>query len=131
MLIEKEIRTRRRSELIRIDHLIEEAIAEAGLSEGRCVVFVPHTTAGVTINENADPDVKSDILAFLEKLVPRDEHYFQHSEGNSDAHIKATLVGSSVQVAIKDRRLVLGTWQSVFFCEFDGPRDRRVQINLS
>jgi len=94
------------------------------------VAFVPHTTAGITINENADPDVKSDMLQKLSTLVPKHEPYYEHGEGNSDSHVKTALVGNSVTVLVEDGRLVLGTWQGVYFCEFDGPRQRELLIKV-
>ncbi|TKJ42597.1 hypothetical protein CEE37_02510 [candidate division LCP-89 bacterium B3_LCP] len=122
-----EIKTRQRCELVAIDPLLEDAIKSSGLREGVICVYVPHTTAGILINENADPAVKHDIIASLEKKIPFSEGYL-HQEGNSAAHIKASLVGSSVQVPVSDGTLKLGTWQSVFFAEFDGPRNRSVWI---
>ncbi|MCG0276003.1 MAG: secondary thiamine-phosphate synthase enzyme YjbQ [Thermosediminibacteraceae bacterium] len=110
-----------------ITHEVRKAISESGVKDGLCFVFVPHTTAGITINENADDDVKTDIMNTLERLIPPRGDY-RHVEGNSDAHIKATLVGSSVVLAIEDGRPVLGTWQGVLFCEFDGPRTRKVFV---
>lgn len=112
-----------------ITSLVSREVEGSGLKEGLCLVFVPHTTAGVTINEGADPSVRQDILDFLTRLVPASGNY-RHSEGNSDSHIKATLVGSSVSIPIEKGRLALGTWQSIFFCEFDGPRSRRVIVSL-
>lgn len=123
------IRTQAKQELIDITPQVERAVREAGVEEGICTVFVPHTTAGITINENADPSVKEDIAALLERLVPQGLHY-RHAEGNSPAHIKASLVGSSVQVPISGGRLQLGTWQGIIFCEFDGPRSREVWISI-
>jgi secondary thiamine-phosphate synthase enzyme len=105
-------------------------VRESGVKSGTCRVFVPHTTAAVTLNENADPDVRHDILSCLEKLVPSTGAY-RHAEGNAHAHIKAGLVGSSVVVFVEAGQLVLGTWQSVFLCEFDGPRTRNVMIRVS
>ena len=102
---------------------------ESGITDGVCIVFVPHTTAAVTINENADPDVIRDIIKELDKVIPLNDNY-SHMEGNSAAHIKSTLVGASETVLIKEGRLVLGTWQSLFFCEFDGPRTRRVDVQV-
>jgi secondary thiamine-phosphate synthase enzyme len=107
--------------------LVAEALANSGLRRGALLVYVPHTTAGVTINENADPTVRRDILMTLDRLVP-ESLPFAHGEGNSDAHVKATLVGSSVLVPVADGRLALGTWQGIFFCEFDGPRQRRLVV---
>jgi len=118
-----------RTELVRIDHLIEKAIDESGIKDGICCVFVPHTTAGITINEGADPSVVSDILKELNKVIPLSDNY-AHSEGNSAAHIKSSLVGCSLSIIIEDGRPRLGTWQSVFFCEFDGPRRRKVWIKI-
>ncbi|PKN34875.1 MAG: hypothetical protein CVU61_05785 [Deltaproteobacteria bacterium HGW-Deltaproteobacteria-19] len=123
------VRTGVRIQMIDITDALQSAVREQGLENGLCIVFVPHTTAAVTINENADPDVVRDILAATEKLVPADGSY-RHQEGNSDAHVKASLFGASETVIIEGGRLVLGTWQSVFFCEFDGPRTRKVLVKL-
>ena len=106
---------------------IASIVGEEGIRSGICHVFVPHTTAGVTINENADPDVPRDILTTLSRLVPANGSY-RHAEGNSDAHVKASLMGSSVTVIVENGELVLGMWQSIFFCEFDGPRTRKVYV---
>jgi secondary thiamine-phosphate synthase enzyme len=108
---------------------IQQELAEAGLTDGIVVAYVAHTTAGITINENADPDVTRDILMHLDKLVPTSRE-FRHSEGNSDAHIKASLMGSSVTVIVSAGRLMLGTWQGIYFCEFDGPRSRKVWLKI-
>lgn len=108
---------------------IGHAVARCGIKNGICCVASLHTTAGITINENADPDVGTDFFHALEKMVPARGGYL-HSEGNSDSHVKASLVGLSVQVPVRDGRLVLGTWQSVYFCEFDGPRKRKVAMTL-
>jgi secondary thiamine-phosphate synthase enzyme len=116
--------------MINITPQIQEAVKSSGVRNGVCTVFVPHTTAGVTINENADPDVVSDMLKEINKIVPFDDNY-SHMEGNSAAHIKASLFGFSQQVIINEGRLVLGTWQSIYFCEFDGPRNRNKHINIS
>jgi len=121
------VKSRLNTELIDITSQVREAVKKSGLKEGVCHFFVPHTTAGITINEGADPSVKRDILMSLNRLVPFDGDY-QHAEGNSAAHIKTTLVGTSAVCLIEDRQLVLGTWQSIFFCEFDGPRTRSVYI---
>ncbi|MFQ6089911.1 MAG: secondary thiamine-phosphate synthase enzyme YjbQ [Candidatus Bipolaricaulia bacterium] len=123
------IRSQAKQELIDITSQVERVVREAGLEEGLCSVFVPHTTAGVLINENADPSVREDILMMLAKLIPQSTHY-KHSEGNSPAHIKSSLVGSSVQVPVSEGRLKLGTWQGIIFCEFDGPRNRNAWISL-
>ena len=121
------VRTSKRIEMVDITFSVQQQIENAGLEDGICTVFVPHTTAGVTINEGADPDVCIDIVGKLNELAPPDDGY-RHREGNSDSHIKASLVGSSVSVIIEKGRLVLGTWQKIFFCEFDGPRSRKVYV---
>ena len=124
------VTSRSRDELIDITEKIQQVVSSVGIIEnGYCMLFVPHTTAGITINESADPSVKSDILMTLDALVPREAGY-RHLEGNSAAHVKSTLVGSSQLVAIEQNRLVLGTWQGIFFCEFDGPRNRKVHVHL-
>lgn len=123
------IRTSRRSEFIDITAEVAQAVRESGVVDGVVTVFVPHTTAGVTINENADPSVVRDILSTLDKLVPAGAGY-THSEGNADSHIKASLMGSSVQVFVEGGRLALGTWQGIYFCEFDGPRTRHVWVKV-
>ena len=123
------VATSSRTELVKIDHLIEKAIEESGIKDGICTVFVPHTTAGVTINEGADSSVVSDILKELNKVIPFSDNY-AHMEGNSAAHIKSSLVGCSQSIIIEGGRPKLGTWQSVFFCEFDGPRRRKVWIKI-
>ena len=128
-MFEENVRTNRREELINITPLVKNILSRSGMKKGACIVFVPHTTAGVTINENADPDVPRDLLMGLSTIVPQSLP-FKHGEGNSDAHLKATLLGSSVNIPVEDGRLVLGTWQGIFFCEFDGPRSRRVYIQL-
>jgi secondary thiamine-phosphate synthase enzyme len=124
------IRSRQRAELLKLDAQVEKVIEESGVREGVCHIYVPHTTAGLTINEGADSAVGEDLLARLEQLVPRNARY-AHAEGNADSHIKASLVGSSVTVLIEDGRPILGTWQSIFFCEFDGPRPRRVVVRVT
>ena len=126
---ELQLRSSRRTELIDITPQVEEAVRASGVQEGICLLYVPHTTAGITVNENADPSVKQDILEALERLVPPGAHY-KHTEGNADSHKKATLVGSSVMIPVAGGRLAFGTWQGVFFCEFDGPRSRRVLIKV-
>jgi secondary thiamine-phosphate synthase enzyme len=123
------IQTKKRNELIDITAQVQKIIERESAKEGICTIFCPHTTAGLTINENADPSVKKDILNYLSKLIPESED-FTHSEGNSDSHIKASLLGSSLQVIVEDKRLVLGTWQGIYFCEFDGPRSRSVFIHF-
>ncbi len=127
MIKQLTIKTSRRNEFIDITARIQDLVEN--VPEGVVTVFVPHTTTGITINENADPDVSRDILKKLEALIPQRDNY-SHMEGNSDAHIKASLFGSSVRVIIKDSQLMLGTWQSIFFCEFDGPRTRKVYVQF-
>ncbi len=123
------IRTRTRNELLDITHEVQKIVQKSGVKEGICVVYVPHTTAGVTVNENADPSVASDIRNTLSKLVPAGAGY-SHLEGNADSHIKSTIVGPSITLIVSEGRLVLGTWQGVFFCEFDGPRTRKVIVKV-
>ena len=124
------VRTNARCEMIDITDRVATLVRESGLRDGICRVFVPHTTAAVTINENADPDVPRDILDSLDRVVPLSNRY-RHAEGNAAAHVKASLLGASQTVFVENGRLVLGTWQSLFFCEFDGPRTREVLVNLS
>jgi len=124
MPITVSVRTTARVDMVDITHLAQEEVEKAGVTDGLCVVYVPHTTSGVTINEGADPAVCSDIIKKLKQLVPPHDGY-RHMEGNSDSHIKASLMGSSVTVLVEGGRLVLGTWQKIFYCEFDGPRSRR------
>ncbi len=118
-----ELSTNKRCELVDITHRLQKIIDEHQIAEGICTLFCPHTTAAVTVNENADPDVAADLLASLERAVPNTG--FRHSEGNSDAHVKASLIGPAVTLLIQNRKIQLGTWQGVYFCEFDGPRSRR------
>ena len=124
------VRTRKRNELLDITDEVRQAVTESGVQNGLCQIFVPHTTAAVTINENADPDVARDIETTLERLVPPNDGY-RHAEGNSDAHVKSTLVGVSEFVMVREGNPVLGTWQAVFFCEFDGPRSRSCHIRVA
>ena len=121
------VKTQSRTDFINLDRHVEEALQGTGLAEGVLTVFIPHTTAGVTINENADPDVTSDMEVVLDRMVPWNGGY-KHGEGNTAAHVKASMMGSSVQVIVSDGRLQLGTWQSIYFCEFDGPRTRTVWV---
>jgi secondary thiamine-phosphate synthase enzyme len=125
-----EIKTKNREEISDLTREIQKIVTDSGVRNGLCTIFVPHTTAGITINENADPDVKADILTALRKAVPNSLPY-THAEGNSPAHIKASLVGSSVTVIVEDGRPCLGTWQGIQFCEFDGPRTRKVWVTLA
>jgi secondary thiamine-phosphate synthase enzyme len=124
-----DVRTDRREQMLDVTRLVADTVAEAGVSGGWAMVFCPHTTAGLTVNENADPDVPEDILQWLGGQCPRAGGW-RHREGNADAHVKAVLVGSSVTIPVADGGLVLGTWQGVFFCEFDGPRSRSLQVTV-
>ena len=123
------LRSHRRTELIDITAQLAERVRQSQVASGLLIVYVPHTTAAVTINENADPSVPHDFLTELERLVPQEGTYL-HAEGNSPAHVKSSLVGSSQNLFIEESQLVLGTWQGVFFCEFDGPRSRKVKIKI-
>ncbi|MDI6740439.1 MAG: secondary thiamine-phosphate synthase enzyme YjbQ [Candidatus Edwardsbacteria bacterium] len=129
MVLSFSVSTSSRTELVDITGLVQKLISESKITNGLCHLWVPHTTAGLTINENADPSVARDLLAGLSRLVPEHGDY-RHGEGNSDAHIKSTLVGCEKTLIIKDGRLALGTWQGVYFCEFDGPRKRQVWVEL-
>ena len=129
-MVELSVRTHRREELVDITEQVQGVVTRSGVQNGICWVFVPHTTAAVTINENADPSVKVDILEQLSRLVPTGLPY-HHLEGNADAHVKAVLVGNSLAVPIVNGRLKLGTWQGIFLCEFDGPRSRRVWVEVT
>lgn len=124
-----EVKSRARTEFIDITSQLQDAVKNAGVRNGICQLFVMHTTAAITINEGADPAVQRDMVTFLNKLVPHDP-YFTHAEGNSDAHIKSSLIGASQTVFIENTKLLLGTWQAVYFCEFDGPRQRRVAMKI-
>jgi len=121
------IRTSAREEMLEVTRDVRQAVAASGLRDGIVTLYVPHTTAAVTINENADPDVQHDMLAWLRRLVPPDPS-FRHAEGNSDGHIKSSLVGISAQVPVVDGELLLGRWQGIYFCEFDGPRLRQLEV---
>jgi secondary thiamine-phosphate synthase enzyme len=123
------VQTRSRIEMVDITSAVQREVSDAGFKDGLCTVYVPHTTAGLTINEGADPAVCRDICDKLGQLVPPDAGY-RHMEGNADSHIKASLMGSSAQIIVENGKLVLGTWQKVFFCEFDGPRSRKVYIKV-
>jgi len=123
------ITTSQQTEFLDITGKVEEVILKAQVSDGLALVFIPHTTAGITINEGADPNVQEDILRMLNQMVPFKGPY-RHGEGNSPAHIKSSLIGSSVSLMIENGRLILGRWQSLFFCEFDGPRTRKVLIKI-
>lgn len=123
------VRTNSHSELIDITRQVQSEVSSTGIKNGLCQVFIPHTTAGVTINENADPDVKYDFIRALEKNIPWENNY-RHMEGNSAAHVKASMMGFSISIPVNDGSLVLGTWQCIYFCEFDGPRSRNVIVNV-
>jgi len=127
MLKTVEINTRKRIEFIDVTNIVRQAVTESGVRDGICLVYVPHTTCGITINEHADPDVVRDIIYQFEKIVPESGNY-SHIEGNSDAHIKASIIGSSKSIIISDSKLMLGVWQGIFLCEFDGPRKRYLYI---
>lgn len=128
-MIEESLKTRFRFEMIDITEHVRKAVHDGKIESGICLVYTPHTTAAITINENADPDVPRDILAALDRAFPLSGNY-RHAEGNSAAHVKSSLVGASESIIIDNGRLVLGTWQSIFFCEFDGPRTRKVFISI-
>jgi secondary thiamine-phosphate synthase enzyme len=124
-----QVKSSRKTDFIDITHSVREVTRKSGVSEGICLIFVPHTTAAVTINESADPSVAQDIMMMLNKLIPPEDDY-RHLEGNSPAHIKSSLLGCSKTVLVESGKLVLGTWQGIFFCEFDGPRSRKVYVNV-
>ncbi len=125
------VTTVRRDQMVEITAQVLECVTAAGIKEGQVTVYVPHTTAGVTINENADPDVVHDMLAQLDEMVPWRQPFYQHGEGNSASHVKASMMGSSVTVLIEQGRLMLGRWQGIWFCEFDGPRTREVWVRVA
>jgi len=130
MIRELNISTGARAEMRNITALVQDVVRESGVTDGSCHLFVPHTTAAVTVNEQADPSVVRDMLAQLERMVPARTDY-EHAEGNSPAHVKCSLVGVSLSLMVTGGRLVLGTWQGVYFCEFDGPRQRRLWVKLT
>jgi len=130
MVYEITLKTTGRNQFIDITRQVESIVLQSGVKKGICVIYVPHTTAGVTINENADPTVRKDILSMLEKLVPWRETFYEHAEGNSAAHIKSSLIGCNQTVIVQEGKLLLGTWQGIYFCEFDGPRTRRVFVKV-
>ena len=124
------ISTKSRNQMIDVTSQVRSFVSQSGISNGDVIVYCPHTTAAITINENADPSVPHDILLTLEELLPHHRPGYRHSEGNSDAHCKSSLIGCSEQILIKDKSLNLGTWQGIFFCEFDGPRSRKVMLQI-
>jgi secondary thiamine-phosphate synthase enzyme len=125
------VSTKSRNQMVDITGQVRSVVGKSGISDGQVVVYCPHTTAAITINENADPSVPHDILLTLEELLPAHRQGYRHFEGNSDSHCKSTLVGCSEQILLKDGNLQLGTWQGIFFCEFDGPRSRKVIVQVS
>ena len=127
MLVKLSVSTSQHTQMVDITHLVQKAVADSGIREGICTVFIPHTTAAVTINENADPDVVRDFTTEIDKIVPWEDGY-RHMEGNSAAHLKASMIGCSQQIIIEEGRLLLGTWQGIWFCEYDGPRRRSVYV---
>jgi secondary thiamine-phosphate synthase enzyme len=124
-----EVKTRQRTEFAEITDRVRQILQDNGIHNGICLVYCPHTTAALTINENADPDVVHDMLSWLNRNIPQQQSDFRHGEGNSDAHIKSSLIGASVTLLVDKGDLVLGRWQGVYFCEFDGPRTRRVHVH--
>ncbi|NIR50758.1 YjbQ family protein [candidate division KSB1 bacterium] len=131
MVKEVSVSTSKQVHFVNITDEVKKVVKESGVKEGHCHVYVPHTTAGVTINEGADPHVVSDIIMVMNRTVPFVDNDYLHREGNSAAHIKASLMGSSASVFVQDGKLLLGTWQAIFFCEFDGPRSRRLLVQVS
>jgi len=129
MIRQLRVKTKSRTELVDITQGVQRLVAESGIRSGVCYVYVPHTTAAITVNENSDPNVGRDILKELNKIIPFDDDY-GHTEGNSAAHVKSSIIGVSQSVLVEEGRLALGTWQALFFCEFDGPRDRRVMVKV-
>jgi len=131
-IVEKDFRvsSKHRNQMIDITSQVDSAVGQSGITDGDVIVYCPHTTAAITINENADPSVGHDILLTLGELIPHHRPGYRHSEGNSDAHCKSSMIGCSEQVLIKDKSLDLGTWQGIFFCEFDGPRSRKVVVQI-
>ena len=123
-----DVRTEQQTEFLPIKDRVQRAVSETGISNGVCHLFVPHTTAAVTINENADQMVIHDVLQVVNKIIPFEDSNYRHMEGNSAAHVKACFFGNSETVFVQDRQLVLGTWQGIFFCEFDGPRNRQLYV---
>ncbi len=117
--------------MVSLTREVQQAVAASNVQHGQVIVYVPHTTAGITINENADPDVVHDFLKQLDEMVPWEQPFYRHGEGNSAAHVKASMMGSSVTVLIEDGRLVLGTWQGIWYCEFDGPRTRTAIVSVT
>lgn len=126
-----QVKTSQHSEMVELTSQVQRLVSDSGVSNGSVIVYIPHTTAGVTINENADPDVVHDMLKQLEVMVPWKQPFYQHMEGNSAAHVKASMMGSSATVLIENGRMVLGRWQGIWFCEFDGPRSREAFVRVN
>jgi secondary thiamine-phosphate synthase enzyme len=124
------IKTSKRNTMIDISAGVADVVAQSGITNGICTVFCPHTTGAITINENADPDVVHDVMMTLDQLFPKDRPGYRHNEGNSDSHVKCSLVGASEQIIVKNGSMILGTWQGIYFCEFDGPRTRKVVVQI-
>jgi secondary thiamine-phosphate synthase enzyme len=129
-MIRDTVSTRSRNQMVDITSRVQRAVTDAKVRSGMVIVYVPHTTAACTINENADPDVQHDLLEKLSRLVPKHEDFYDHGEGNSDSHVKTACVGSSVTVLVENGRLMLGRWQGIYLCEFDGPREREVWVKV-
>lgn len=129
-MIVKSLSTSKHTQFVNITNLVEEALAESGVLSGVATIFIQHTTAGITINENADPDVTRDMINILERMVPWDHPDYRHAEGNTAAHMKASMMGNSSQIIIENGQLQLGIWQGIYFCEFDGPRQRKIFIKF-
>ena len=129
-LFQFDLRTPRHDAMVDITAEVQNAVSQSGLQDGACVVYTPHTTAAITINENADPDVVHDMIAQLNQMVPWRQPFFDHGEGNSAAHVKSSMFGASETIPVVNGRLALGTWQGIYFCEFDGPRSRHFQVTL-
>jgi secondary thiamine-phosphate synthase enzyme len=129
-LVSEKVKTKQRSEIVDVTDAVRRLVKQHNVRDGMAICYVPHTTAAVTINENYDPDVKHDVLRKLDELIPKAETYYQHDEGNSDSHVKTSLVGNSATILIERGDLVLGRWQGIYFCEFDGPREREMYVKL-
>ncbi len=127
---ELSIPTSQHAEFVEITERVQQVVAESGVKDGLCTVYVPHTTAGITINENADPDVVADMIYALDKAVPWKDGHYRHGEGNTAAHVKSAMLGHSVQVLVRGGQLQFGRWQGIFFCEFDGPRSRKLWVTV-
>src|SRR6266487_2634250 len=129
-VVKQSVKTAKRNEIVDITQSIVRLVKQHRIGDGMAIVYIPHTTAAVTINENYDPDVKHDLLKKLEALIPKQESYYRHDEGNSDSHLKTAIIGNSATVLIEQGDLVLGRWQGIYFCEFDGPREREMVVKI-